>query len=427
MKFKYNLDDKLAPFPLMMYGLQWFLVSIPMVLIIGAVVSHIQGFNAADQTLYTQKLMAIMGIGLTAQVLWGHKLPIVIGPASVLLIGILASGTDSITEIYTSIIIGGVFLLVLYLSKLLSKLQFIFTTRIIVVIMALIAFTLAPVILDLIFANGEGVFSLLFAIATVFLMTLANKMLKGVWNSTVVLLALLIGTGVYFLFYGLPPATDALTVEAVNPVFVLPFKFNGAIILSFLFCYIALLVNELGSVQSVGQALKADNMDKRSDRAVGIAGALNILSGSIGVIGAVDYSMSLGLINATGCASRRALIPAGVALFACAFLPDVLALFTYIPEVVMGSIMIYLMSSQLSASFQMVATNDIVKNFNHGVIIGLPLMIALLISFMPDEMSAQIPSLIRPILGNGFVMGVIGVLILEHGIFRESSKKQQKS
>ena len=111
MKFKYNLDDKLAPFPLMMYGLQWFLVSIPMVLIIGAVVSHIQGFNAADQTLYTQKLMAVMGIGLTAQVLWGHKLPVVIGPASVLLIGILASGTDSITEIYTSIIIGGIFLL----------------------------------------------------------------------------------------------------------------------------------------------------------------------------------------------------------------------------------------------------------------------------------------------------------------------------
>lgn len=425
MKFKYNLDDKLPAFPLMMYGLQWFIVSIPMVLIIGAVVSHVQGFDAADQTLYTQKLMGVMGIGLTAQVLWGHKLPVVIGPASVLLIGIIASGAGNITEIYTAIIIGGAFLTIMYISKLLSRLQFIFTKRIIVVIMALIAFTLAPVILDLIFKNGDGLFSLIFALSLVIGMTIANKLLKGVWNSTVILLALLIGTGIYYIYYGIPTETASLDIQnASQPLFIDSLKFNGGIILSFLFCYIALLVNELGSVQSVGQALNADNMDKRSERSVGVAGAINIFSGSLGVIGAVDYSMSLGLINATGCASRRALIPAGIGLIVCAFLPQVIGLFTYIPHVVMGTIMIYLMASQLSASFQMVANNKIVNQFNDGIIFGLPLMIALLVSFMPKDVSNQIPSLIRPIIDNGFVMGVISVLILEHIIFPEKKSKK---
>ena len=153
MNFKYNLNDKLKPFPLFMYGLQWFIVSIPMVLIMGAVISKVQGFAAPEQTAYTQKLMAIMGIGLTTQILVGHKLPVVIGPASVLLIGILSAGAENTAQIYTAIVIGGLFLFVLYISKLLSKLQFIFTTRIIVVIMALIAFTLAPVILNLIFVG----------------------------------------------------------------------------------------------------------------------------------------------------------------------------------------------------------------------------------------------------------------------------------
>ena len=37
----------------------------------------------------------------------------------------------------------------------------------------------------------------------------------------------------------------------------------------------------------------------------------------------------------------------------------------------------------------------------------------------------SIPALIRPIVGNGFVMGVITVLILEHLIFR-SGKKAKK-
>jgi len=43
---------------------------------------------------------------------------------------------------------------------------------------------------------------------------------------------------------------------------------------------------------------------------------------------------------------------------------------------------------------------------------------------MPEELNAQIPALIRPIVGNGFVMGVITVLILEHGIFRDKKPKK---
>ncbi|MGL5262586.1 MAG: solute carrier family 23 protein, partial [Bacteroides sp.] len=362
--------------------------------------------------------------GLITQILVGHRLPVVIGPASVLLIGIISAGAENTSQIYTAIVVGGLFLFVLYVSKLLSKIQFIFTTRIIVVIMALIAFTLAPVILDLIFTGEEPLFALCFAIGMVLAMTLANRLLKGVWNAMVVILALVVGTAIHFSFYGVPAPIEVGKELSGLPFFNFPFEFNGGIILSFLFCYIALLVNELGSVQSVGQALKADRMNTRSERSVGITGILNMVSGSIGVVGPVDYSMSLGLINATGCASRYAILPAGVGLFICAFIPEALGLFNYIPPIVMGYILIYLMASQLSASFQMVADNDIIKNFNQGVIIGLPLMIALFVSFMPEEARNQLPALIRPILGNGFVMGVISVLILEHLVFREKEVKK---
>lgn len=424
MKFKYQLDEKLSPFPLLMYGLQWFLVSIPMVLIIGAIVSNIQGFDLASQTLYTQKLLGVMGIGLITQVLFGHKLPVVIGPASVLLIGILAAGASNASQINTAILIGGALLFIVYASNLLSKIQFIFTTRIVIVIMALIAFTLAPVIIDLIFEQGNALFSLSFAIGTVLLMTLANTLLKGVWNSIVVLLALIIGTAVYYFAMGAPVKDMSAATNTMSSFFAFPLKFDWGITLSFVFCYIALLVNQLGSVQSVGQALGAKNMDKRGARSVGVAGLLNMASGSMGIIGPVDFSLSLGLINATGCASRFALIPAGVGLLACAFFPAAIDLLDRIPHMVMGSILLYIMSSQLSASFQMVANSKAVKNFNHGIIISMPLMIAILVAFMPKELSNEIPALIRPIVANGFVMGVLSVLILEHLVFR---KKKDKS
>lgn len=88
---KYQLDDKPRIFPLLMYGLQWWIVSIPCVIIMGIIVVRLHFPDGGEQIFYMQKLFALMGLTMTVQVLWGHRLPLVIGPASVLLIGILAT------------------------------------------------------------------------------------------------------------------------------------------------------------------------------------------------------------------------------------------------------------------------------------------------------------------------------------------------
>ena len=427
MNFRYNLNDKLPPFSLAMYGLQWFLVSIPMVIILSAVISNLQGLDTAGHIFYTQKLLIIMGVGLILQVLGGHKMPVVIGPASVLLIGVLSAGSANEAQIYTAIIIGGVLLGVLYFSRLLSKIQFIFTPRIVIVIMSLIAFTLSPVILRLLFGEESyALFSLLFALSFLILMTLANHFFKGIWKSTVVLIALVLGSIICFAVMGVP-STEAKIAGTKTSSWFVSLNFDLGTTLSFLFCYIALLINELGSVQSVGKIIKADQLDKRSERAVGVTGIMNIFAGSMGVIGPVDYSLSPGLIMATGCASRYPLIPAGIALIGCALFPSIIEYLTLIPELTMGTILLYLMATQLSASFQMIGTEkNIISSFNDSLTIGLPLMVGLILSFTPDYVLDQIPTTFRPILGNGFVMGVISVLLLEHVVFRKKRQSTSK-
>lgn len=422
MIFRYKLDDKLPAFSLMMYGLQWFLVSIPLVIILGAVISSIQGLNMADHIFYVQKLLLVIGGGLILQVLWGHKMPVVIGPASVLLIGILSASSANLSQIYTAILIGGIILGILFLSKLLPKIQFIFTPRIVIVIMALIAFTLSPVILNLIFADKDhSLFALGFALIVVLLMTLANHFFKGIWKSTVVLFALIFGTIVCFMVTGIPKMETTAGTNELPSGWFISLDFDLATTLSFLFCYLALLINELGSVQSVGKIINANHLEKRTERAVGITGILNIAAGSMGVVGPVDYTLSPGLIMATGCASRYPLIPAGIALLVCALFPSIIMYLTLIPELIMGTILLYLMATQLSASFQMIGTDkNVVTNFNDSITIGLPLMIGLFLSFAPDTALNHIPSTLRPILGNGFVMGVIMVLLLEHIILKKN-------
>ena len=70
---KYELNDKPGILPMLMYGLQWWIVSLPCVVIMGIIVSQLHYTDVAEQTFYLQKLFGIMGIAMIVQVLWGHR------------------------------------------------------------------------------------------------------------------------------------------------------------------------------------------------------------------------------------------------------------------------------------------------------------------------------------------------------------------
>ena len=161
-------------------------------------------------------------------------------------------------------------------------------------------------------------------------------------------------------------------------------------------------------------------MPGRIRRGVGLQGAANLASGVLGVIGPVDYSMSAGVIGATGCASRLTLVPAGVGLAACAVFPSFVMGLALIPGAVMGALMLYLMASQLASGLAMLVQERSVTSFESGLCVGLPLMIGLMVAFVPSQAFSAFPGMLRPIVGNGFVMGTLAVILLEHVVFRNT-------
>lgn len=372
-----------------------------------------------------QKLFALGGVFLIVQILWGHRLPLIIGPASVLLIGIVSSLSFSYSIIYTSVAIGGVFLLFLSLSGLLAKVDFLFTPRIIVVILLLIGFTLAPVILNLLFENSAGFenFHFWFAIILVTMMLLMNKWFVGVWKSVVILLGIVVGTLVYLQFKPMELATATTMSQILSSdttsLFIFPLEFDFGVIIAFMFCYLALLINELGSIQSVGSMLNLKDLNQRTQRGVAVTGVSNVFAGITGVIGLVDFSFSPGIISATRCASRFVLIPAGVGLILISLFPGLVSILNQTPSLVIGAIMFYLMVTQLASGFNLMQEQKAVLDFESALVIGFPIMLAVLVSFLPQAVVEAIPLIVRPILTNGFVMGVITVIICEHFIFRK--------
>ena len=74
------------------------------------------------------------------------------------------------------------------------------------------------------------------------------------------------------------------------------------------------------------------------------------------------------------------------------------------------------MGTQLAAALNMLTAEKSTNTFNKALIVGLPIMVALLFCIVP---MGAIPPILKPLMGNGFVMGVITVIVLEHLIFRD--------
>ena len=417
MEFKYNLNDRPSIGAMLLYGVQWLMICIPVVLTSTFVAP------AGQMLFFTQKLFAVMGITMIVNALWGHRLPLIAGPAAVLLMGVLAASQLGGTSeaIFPSMAIGGILITLISLSGLMSKVQRAFTPRIVAAIVLLIAFTIIKPIVGMVFSNNDHqLFSLLFAVVVVITMAVANNLLKGVWKSMVVIVAMILGSLIYYAYTGFPQSFVSDTLPST--LFLGGVDIDAGIVIAFIFCYIALFINQMGSVQSLGDMVGADNMATRQKRGMVVQGVMNMVAGAMGVIGPVDYSLSPGIVASTSCASRFTVIPAAMLMIILAFIPDAVSVLLTIPQPVMGVVLLYLMSTQIAAGLHMIHSTSATPTFKDGLILAIPIMFTTLLSFAPQSAMYAVPALLRPIVGNGFVMGIIIILLLEH-LFLKDKKR----
>lgn len=429
MRITYNVDERPPFLDLLLLGLQWTAIVIPIIVIIGRIVGVVQADQPADQILFMQKTAFLIAVTIAGQILLGHRLPLVAGPATVLVVGVTASQGFSRSAIYTSIMVGGLVLTAAAATGLFAYIRKLFTPRVVAVILLLIAFTLAPAIIGLIADPGLRAPTLPragFAAVMTLLMFFAGRHLKGVWKSTLIFWSIMVGTCVCaFLF----PGSVELRHSSSAPIFfsfwthmTTGLSFDPGVLFSFLVCYLGLSINDLGSIESVGELIKASTLDRRVNRGITVSGLANILAGFMGVVGPVNYSLSPGVIMATGCASRFTLLPTALLMAGLACSSKAFAFIGAVPSLVVGSVFLYLSSYQIAAGLAMAAEEAGRFELEDGLVMGLPLLLGTIVAFMPTAAVTSFPPLLRPIAGNGFLVGVIAVLVLEHVIFRHQRR-----
>jgi xanthine/uracil permease len=419
--FLYSLDERPPLWRTIIYGLQWALIMFPALVIIASIAAEALHLSVEERVSFFQKILLLSGIFTLLQTLRGHRYPLQEGPATALLLTFVVLAPQGLGAIQGGFLCGGLLLLVAGGLRWMRRLVAYFTPNVVGVILMLIAFTLVPYLLPRLVGItpehplGEGaIFGA--ALGLVLVIAVMASRLKGFLQSTAMILGICVGS-VVFWFWGrmdLQPVREASWVSFPGSLWMGMPRLSFPAVISSALAYLAVAVNSVGSIHGVAAVVGEEDIPDRVDRGLAVTGLAGVAASVLGVVGTVSYATSPGVILVTRVASRYALSTCGVILIVAALVPRLSALFAAVPPTVIGAALCVALASQVGAAMTAITAGGRSLAARDYLVVGLPVMIGTLVAATPSAFFSALPTWIGTIVGNGLVLGIVLVLLLEH-------------
>lgn len=230
------------------------------------------------------------------------------------------------------------------------------------------------------------------------------------------------------IFTGLLGAQDfhvlgALPVVAFPSFSHLSWSFSPAMVLPFLIAALASTVKAVGLI-AVSQRV-TDAGWVRPDmgsvsRGVLADGLGSIIAGLFGSMGVNVASTNVGLIAATGVASRVIGYAVSFLLIALAFFPVATGLLIVMPAAVMGAALVFSACFILINGMQTITSR--LLDARRSIVIGLAMAIGVAAEIIPN-FAANVPEALKSVAGSSLVLGTLTALLL-NALFRIGQRKR---
>ncbi|MGE4547807.1 MAG: solute carrier family 23 protein [Desulfurella sp.] len=153
VNLKYNFDDKPPLHIIFLQGLQWLVLILPPLVIIASTISKLDNFSYSQEVNFLAKIFLISGIFQILQLKFGHRLPLLVGPSTALMLGFILNPNASLEEISFASVIGGIFILILAKSNIIKKFSILQSKGVTVSVLLLIGISLIPISISLAFSS----------------------------------------------------------------------------------------------------------------------------------------------------------------------------------------------------------------------------------------------------------------------------------
>jgi xanthine/uracil permease len=422
---RYTLDESPPKLKNLLYAVQWLLIVLPLVTITSSLMAGFLGMDAMASTALFQRLLLLTGAVTVVQCLLGHRYPLLDGPSAALLLSIAVLGDQGLEVVAGGMLAGGVVLALLGGLKVVDRLGPLFTDRVVGVVLLLISTTLLPFLYPMIVgvsaSNPYGdPFILLIAQVIMLAIVLIAHWCKGLIGNLSIFIGIIMGYTAMAAMgrVDLPPLENLSWIALPDPLFVKGVRFTMPAVLSFLLAYLAVIINGLGSYYSVAEVVGKNGLQNRIEKGIALTGVAGMAAAALGAVGTVSYSLSPGVILVTRVGSRFPVMLCGVLLIFLAFFQKLAAVLASVPNAVVGAALMVTLAAQMGVGISVIVRDGKTLNVRDYLVVGLPLLIGTTASMASREFLALFPPSVRSLIGNGLIVGIVAVLVLEHVILR---------
>jgi xanthine/uracil permease len=416
-------------------SIQWFIFILAGSVVAPLAIGAAFGLSLEEIAGFVQRTFFVIGLVAIIQSVFGHRMPIVEGPAalwwSVFLVFIGLNGTNDRTHhilqsIELGLMISGLLFILLSVFNIIQHVKKLFTPIVTgTYFILLVAQISGPFIKGIIGVDYKGpgidwrvsVTAIFTAVITILFSKSRYKWI----SSYSVLLGMLIGWGLFALFQLTAPKEFQLNKWFQIPEMLawgMP-KADAGVILTSVIVTLLLLVNIVSSIDVVEKVTRplSKPVYNRSGIIMGIS---QILSGVFSTIGFVPLSYTAGFIMTTKMMERLPFIIGSLLILLISFFPFVTVFFASIPTPVGYASMLLAFSNMMGIGIREYSQTDL--NEKNLFIIGISLMIGIGSMFIPTEAVANFPTIIASIVNNGLIVGVLICMVLEQLMSRKPER-----
>lgn len=431
----FDLKDRPPLRSTALYSVQWLVFTLANSAVIPLVLGTALGLDQAGIAGLAQRLLFFSAMASLLQVLFGHRLPIMEGPSGMwwgvfMTLSFLAPGMGKPlallrTDLEAGLIVTGLVLVLVGASGLMSIILKLFTPAVTGSVLVLLGLQLSGTFVRGMLGLGSpgdkinlsSVAVSVVVVLVVFWVTLKGR---GFLRSVAVLVGILVGW-----LISVPLGLAGGGGWAVSEIISVPGIFawgaptlDPGIIFTCVLIGMLVLSNLVASILAMEKTIGREFPGRVYSRGVVFTGLADIMAGVGSVVGFVPYSAGAGMVSLTGVASRLPFIVFTLAMMLLGLAPPVGVFLSSIPAPVGYSVLLASFAQMFGFGIKdylrlKLDTRDL-------FVVGVSILFGTGVMFLPAEAYSGIPVVARHILGNGFVAGMILVILLEHVVLPAS-------
>lgn len=430
----YKLDGKVPWLRAIPYGLQHVLAMFVSNLAPILIVASAAGLDSASTGTMVQSAMLIAGIGTLIQLfpVWriGSGLPIVMGISfTFVTVACGIAATYGFNAVIGAILVGGCIEGVLGLFA--KYWRWLISPIVAAVVVTSIGFSLLSVGATS-FGGGSGAEDfgsaeniVLGSIALVSCLAF-QIMARGKTKQLSVLFGLVVGYVVAFIC-GAVDFSQVQNTQLFALPTLMPFtpEFEPSAIVAMTLIFLVSATETIGDTSMLtAVGLNRDVREKELSGSIACDGFISALSGCFGCMPITSFAQNVGLIAMTKVVNRRAIATGAIFLIIAAFLPVISAVFSALPEAVLGGCTIMMFGNIIVSGFQMIAR----AGFTQRNILIAALSLSIGIGFTQvSDIFVLMPEMLQNVFADNcvavvFIVALVANLVLPKDISIDGSE-----